>query len=61
MATGRTISVAQFFQEQYGVEVRDRALPCVQAGGAGKVLLPPEICVVLPKQVKRAAGGDYDY
>ena len=59
LPTGRRISVAQFFAEQYGVSIRDTNLPCIRMGGGGKVLLPPEVCQVLPKQrYGRVLTGD---
>ena len=59
LADGRRISVAQFFKEQYGVAIRDTNLPCIRVGGGGKVLLPPEVCQLLPKQrYGRVLTGD---
>lgn len=54
---GKETTVAQYFQDQYKVSIRDRNLPCVRVGN-GKVLLPPEICEVLPKQRYGKLNGD---
>lgn len=54
---GKETSVADYFQKQYGRNVRDRLLPCVRVGN-GKALLPPELCIVLPKQKLGKMTGD---
>jgi eukaryotic translation initiation factor 2C len=54
---GRETTVANYFQKQYNVRLNDRRLPCVKIGN-GKVLLPPEVCTVLPKQRLDKLTGD---
>ena len=49
--------MAGYFQKEHGKNVKDRPLPCVRVGN-GKVLLPAELCEVLPKQKVRKFSGD---
>ncbi|GAB4819183.1 hypothetical protein N2152v2_006229 [Parachlorella kessleri] len=48
-AAGRTMTIADYFKEQYGISLRHRELPCVAVGN-GKIILPPEVCIIVPGQ-----------
>ncbi len=48
----KRVSVAQYFKSQYSVDLQDDYLPCIKVGAGGKAFLPPEVCEVVPKQVR---------
>lgn len=56
-ASGSEVTIAQYFDKQYKFRLSDRTLPCVRVGN-GRVLLPPEACLVVPKQRFGKLSGD---
>ncbi|PRW57108.1 argonaute 1 [Chlorella sorokiniana] len=48
-AAGKEMSVADYFNQQYGIKLQNRTMPCIAVGN-GKVLLPPELCKIAPGQ-----------
>ncbi|KAL4452075.1 hypothetical protein ABPG75_007737 [Micractinium tetrahymenae] len=48
-AAGKEMTVAEYFQEQYNIRLTNRSMPCVAVGN-GKVILPPELCIIAPGQ-----------
>ena len=49
-AAGKEMTVADYFKQQYNIQLTNRQLPCIAVGN-GKVLLPPELCTIAPGQV----------
>ena len=53
-AAGKEMTVADYFKQQYNIQLTNRQLPCIAVGN-GKVLLPPELCTIAPGQVGGAS------
>eukprot|EP00887_Chlorella_sp_A99_P007698 scaffold20.g7698.t1 len=49
--SGQEMTIAEYFKAraQYGITLRNRDLPCIAVGN-GKVILPPELCSIVPGQ-----------
>ncbi|KAH8993572.1 argonaute-like protein [Lactarius hatsudake] len=47
---GGTVTVEEYFRRKYKINLRYPNLPLVDVGGQKSILLPPEVCSILPGQ-----------
>jgi eukaryotic translation initiation factor 2C len=54
---GKKVTVAQYFRSAYNITLRERNIPCVVVG-AKNVMLPVELCSVVPGQRQLKLSGN---
>ncbi|KAI9363887.1 Piwi domain-containing protein [Zopfochytrium polystomum] len=47
---GKTITIQQYFKQTYNINLRFPNFPCLQVGTSGQVIVPMELCEILPNQ-----------